>query len=288
MVISLTNLSSSFLSINSARKYLYCRSIFPLFLLVFRYFYSLYSLYRFLNRILPMYTCFSEKSFSSLHFPGQVQQVVGETRKKQMDFVGHKPYIPGPCPLKMQRKDPKHPFHLGSYTRKDPVPPLLPPREGPTSTSFGQNATKFALFTTLAPNIPAIISLVREDGLFVSSKELVKDLGVMDIGRRTDELRHKVAFGINSYMIFVAIDCLFALLSEGGIVVFSRLSGGFDPSTGSIGRGAGINNLSSFQFKTLLSELTFKLREATAIKVHGFEIRAEARDGRIIGDRIYG
>ena len=86
----------------------------------------------------------------------------------------------------------------------------------------------------------------------------------------------------------VAIDCPFALLSEGGIVIFSRLSGSFDPSTGSTGRGAGVNDLSSFHFETLLSELTFKLREATAIKVHGFEIRAEARDGRIIGDRIYG
>ncbi len=76
----------------------------------------------------------------------------------------------------------------------------------------------------------------------------------------------------------------FALLSEGGIVVFSWVSGGFDPSTGSISRGAGINNLSGFQFKTLLSKLVFKLREAIVIKVHGFEIRAKARTG----DRIYG
>ena len=280
MVISLTNLSSSFLLVNSVLKYLYCRLYFLYFSLVFYYSCPLSSLYSIFKQNIANIHLVLLKSFSSLHFPGQVQQVVGETRKKQMDFVGHKPYIPGPCPLKMQRKDPKYPFHLGSYTRKDPVPPLLPPREGPTSTGFGQNATKFALFTTLAPHIPAIISLVREDGLFVSFKELVKDLGVMDIGRCTDELRHKVAFGINSHMILVAIDCLFALLSEGGIVVFSRLSGGFDQT--------GINNLSGFQFKTLLSELTFKLREATAIKVHGFEIRAEARDGRIIGDRIYG
>ena len=168
MMIILTNLSSCFLSVNSVLKYLYCRLIFPLFSFVFYYFHCLSSLYSIFKQNIANIHLFLLKNFSSLHFPGQVQQVVGETRKKQMDFVGHKPYIPGPCPLKMQRKDLKYPFHLGSYTRKDPVLPLLPPREGLTM-GFDLNATKFILFTTFTPNVPTITSLVRKDD-FLSNR----------------------------------------------------------------------------------------------------------------------
>ena len=280
MVISLTNLYFGFLSVNSVRKYLYYRPIFSLFSLILHYSYFLSILLSFFKQNIANICLFLLKRLSSPHFPDQIQQVVGETRKKQMNLVGHKPCIPGSCPLKMQRENPKYTLHPGSYTRKHPVPPLLSPRKRTPSTGFGQDATKLAPFTTLPPDGPAVIGLVRKDDLFVSLKKLIKDLGVMDIGRCTDKLRHKVAFGINGNVIFVAIDRLFALFGKGGIVVFSWASGSFDQ--------AGVNDFSGFQFKALLSKLTFKLRETASVKVHGFEIRAEAGDSGIIGDWIYG
>ncbi|MBA2849538.1 hypothetical protein HNQ76_001940 [Thermosulfuriphilus ammonigenes] len=104
----------------------------------------------------------------------------------------------------MQREDTEYPFHRSSYARKDPVPFLLPTREGRTPTGFGQYATKFALLTVLLPNV--VIGFVCKDGLLVSLKQLIEDLRVMDVGWRTDKLGHKITFGINGNMIFVAID----------------------------------------------------------------------------------
>jgi len=44
-----------------------------------------------------------------------------------------------------------------------------------------------------------------------------------------------------------------------------------------------INDFTSFEFKAFLAYLALELIEASAVEVHGFEVRSEAGNGGIIG-----
>ena len=79
-------------------------------------------------------------------------------------------------------------------------------------------------------------------------------------------------------MILVTIDRLFALFGKRSIFIFARISCCFDQ--------ASVNNLSCFELKALFSELALELVKTFAVKVHGFEVRTETGDGRVIRDRI--
>ena len=51
----------------------------------------------------------------------------------------------------------------------------------------------------------------------------------MDVGRGADELGHEFMFGIDGEMVFVPIDSLISLFSEGDVgIVFSGVAGSFN------------------------------------------------------------
>ena len=102
----------------------------------------------------------------------------------------------------------------------------------------------------------------------------------MDIGWGTDEFGDKLGVGINGYMVFVAIDGLFALFGESGIVIFSGASCGFDQ--------AGVDDFTSPKLKALFFYLPLEFGEAFTVKVHGLEIGVKAGDNGVIRDGIKG
>ena len=86
--------------------------------------------------------------------PTKIKHIVGKTRQKQMNLIGKKPHISGPCPIKMQAEYPKNFFHFAPDPRKN----------------------------------LAIIGLVRKKGLLFTFNQLLKDLGIMHVSRCTHKL----------------------------------------------------------------------------------------------------
>ena len=197
-----------------------------------------------------------------------------------MNLVGKKAHIARPLPLKMQRKNPKHSLYLGPNARKNLVPPFLLRRKRSPSTSLSQDATKYTFLAASLPEFLFVIGLVGKDGRLISFKQFINHLGIVDISRSTYKFGDKSIFGINGQVIFVAIDSLLTLFGEGGIIVLAGASGGLDQT--------GVNDFSGPEFKALLGKLTFKLLETLAIEIHGLEVGAEARDGRVIRHGVNG
>ncbi len=158
-----------------------------------------------------------------------------------MYLIGKKPHISGPCPIKMQAEYPKDFFHFAPDPRKN----------------------------------LAIIGLVRKKGLLFTFNQLLKDLGIMYVGRCTHKLRYKLRLRINGYVILVAIDGLPSLFGKRGIIILARPSCCFDQ--------AGINDLSGLEFKAFLGQLAFEFVKALSVEIQGLEVGAEAGDGRVIG-----
>ena len=197
-----------------------------------------------------------------------------------MDLVGKEAHVPCLGPIEMQRKYPEHPLHLGPYARKLSVPLLLLAAKGPVAPGLSQDPVKPAFFSPSLFKGLLIIGLVGKKGFFFAFKKILHGLGVMDIGWGTDEFGDKLGVGINGDMVFVAIDGLFALFGESGIVIFSGASGGFDQ--------AGVDDFTGPKLKALLLYLPLEFGEAFTVKIHGLEIRAEAGDSGVVRDGIDG
>jgi len=192
-----------------------------------------------------------------LQLPTKVEHVIGKASQKKVDLVGKKPHVPSPFPLEMQRKYPKHPLHFRPDSRKDPVAPLLPRTQRTISPCLGQYSVKLAFLATLFFERVLVVGLVGKYGLLIAFEKLIEYLGIVDVGRCADKLGDEPRLWVHGNMVLVAVNRLFALFGEGGIIVFSWTSGGLDQ--------AGVDDLSGTEFKAFLGE-------AFAVKVHGFEI----------------
>ena len=170
--------------------------------------------------------------------PTKIKHIVGKTRQKQVYLVGKKTHIPRPCPVKMQAEYPKYLLHFAPDPRKYLVQLLLFLRKGLASTFLVQNPTKCPLLAASLAYRLTIIGLIRKDGLLLSFKQVLKDLGIMHVGWCADKLCHKLRLWINGYVILVAIDGFSSLFGKRGIIILARPSCCFDQ--------AGINDLSSF------------------------------------------
>jgi len=195
-----------------------------------------------------------------------------------MDLVGHKPCIPCSGSIKMQAEYPKNLLYPDSHSREDAVPSLLSTTQASVAPGLDQDPVKLSFLTIFLLERVFVISLVRKYGLLMALDKLIHHLRIMHIGRRANKFRDKLRLGIHRYVIFVAINGLFALFGEGSIVIFAGLSSRFDQTS--------INDFASFEFKAFLAYLALELIEAAAVEVHGFEVGAEAGNGGIIGDRI--
>ena len=125
-----------------------------------------------------------------------------------------------------------------------------------------------------------IIGPVAKESFFFAFRKILPCLGVIDIGRGTDEFRGKLRVRVKGYIVFIAVEDFVSLFGESGIVVFSGVSGGFDQ--------AGVNDFTGPKLKAFLFYLPLEFGEAFTVKVHGLEIGAEAGDSGVVWDGIDG
>jgi len=234
-----------------------------------------------LSEFLPLSSCSRDNShkFASEctcppKSPVKIEHVVSKTRQKQMDLVGHKPYIPCPCSgsIRMQAEYPKYLLYLGSHAREDAVPSLLSTTQAPIAPGLGQNSVKLSFLTILLLERFFIISLVRKYGLLIALHNLIHHLRIVHVGRRANKFRDKLRFRINGNMVLVAVDNFIFPFSERGIIIFAGLSRRLDQTS--------IDNFASLELKAYLA---LELIEASAIKVHKLEVGAEAGDSKMMG-----
>ena len=213
--------------------------------------------------------------------PAQAQEVVGKGRKEEMDLVGHKTNISSLSPIEMKTEDPKDLLYLAPYPPKLTVPLLLRRAYPTIPSTLSQNPIIEASLPAPLLKGFRVISLIGKDSLFLSGKENVHCLRVVDIGRSANKFGHELMFGVYGNMVFITIDHLTSLFGESGLrVSFSWIASGFYQ--------ASIDDLSGLKLIAFLSQLTFKLLEADSIKIHGFKGRSEAGDGRVVRDGVGG
>jgi len=100
--------------------------------------------------------------------PVKIKHIVSKTRQKQMDLVGHKPYIPCSGSVKMQAEYPKHLLYLGSHSREDAVPSLLSTTQASVAPGLDQDPVKLSFLTIFLLERFFVISLVRKYGLLMA------------------------------------------------------------------------------------------------------------------------
>lgn len=196
-----------------------------------------------------------------------------------MHLVGQKPHIPGPGPIEMKTKNTENLIHLTSHSCKFSISFSLRRTQLVIPGSSGQHPVDDAFLVTFLFEGFQIIGFVSDNHFFISGEKMVKDLRVVDVGRETDKFDHKLVLGINSNMVFIAVDRLVFSYREGSImVVFSRISCYPDQ--------ASINDFFRLKFKAFGGKLAFEFLKASPIEVNRLEVFTEAADSGVVWDRI--
>ena len=183
-----------------------------------------------------------------------------------MDFIGKQPCISRFSPVKMQAEYPKHFLYLGSDSRKYPIPSFLFGTQRSIAPGFGQYESLL------------VISLVRKYGFLMAFYKLIHHLRIVNVSWGANKFRDKLRLWIHRNMILVTVNGLVAFLGKGGIVIFARASGRFDQT--------GVNDFTRAEFKAFLLYLPLEFGETFAVEIQGFEVRAKARDSRIVRDGV--
>lgn len=195
-----------------------------------------------------------------------------------MDFIGKQPCISRFSPVKMQAEYPKHFLYFDSDSRKYPIPSLLFATQRSIAPGLSQYPVKLPLLSTGLLERLLVISLVGKYGLFMAFYKLIHHLRIVNVSWGANKFRDKLRLWIYRNMILVTVNGFVAFLGKGGIVIFARASGRFDQT--------GINDLARAKFKALLLYLALEFGETFAVKVHGLEVKAEARDSGIVRDGV--